>query len=39
MEHGIRHTELGDSDDVEMLEIVMSADFKNSNRLSWYERH
>ena len=28
---GIRHTELGHSDDVEMLEIVMPADFKTAN--------
>jgi hypothetical protein len=28
---GIRHTELGHSDDIEMLEIVMPADFKTAN--------
>ena len=28
---GIRHTELAHSDDVEMLEIVMPADFKTAN--------
>jgi quercetin dioxygenase-like cupin family protein len=28
---GIRHTELGHSDDIEMLEIVLPADFKTAN--------
>jgi quercetin dioxygenase-like cupin family protein len=28
---GIRHTELGHSDDIEMLEIVLPADFKTIN--------
>jgi mannose-6-phosphate isomerase-like protein (cupin superfamily) len=28
---GIRHTELGHSDDVEMIEIIMPADFKTGN--------
>ena len=28
---GIRHTELGHSDDIEILEIVMPADFKTEN--------
>jgi hypothetical protein len=28
---GIRHTELGHFDDIEMLEIVLPADFKTAN--------